>query len=560
MMLAALYDLARRERLLEDPDYEKHKVDYVLRIDEDGNFVSLEPTVDEDGTAVIRLVPRLPKRTVKVTPAFLFDNAKYVLGLGREERPGRNQRCVEAFRERVAALAGATGDAGAQAVLRFLDRREQQLSRITSARGEEWTGSEWIAFVLDSDGTTPVHERSKARAYWAAQRSRKSPGSGRARCLVTGHLTEPATLHGSIKRLPGAQTSGAALVSFNASAFASYGLDQGANAPVSRAAAEGYVTALNWLLESDGLRRHRAGVSVGDDAVTVFWTREKTNTADALLSLFAPSAEQAIHVAQSPFRGLEPSELDSSPFYAVTLSGNAARVVVRDWIVTIVADVKANVRQYFADLALAGDDGRPRPLWALLKSVEAPGRELPPDLGARFVGAALRGRAFPRELIGAALRRVRLPGETNERRLLHDRIALVKATWLRLHRPQRTKEELVSLDESNTTPAYLLGRLFAVLERLQAAALGDINATIRDRYFGAASSTPSMVFPRLIRLGMHHAAKAEYPGWLEKIEGQIIGALPPQRFPAVLSLEDQGLFAIGYYHQRERFFEKKKEQ
>jgi CRISPR-associated protein Csd1 len=185
---------------------------------------------------------------------------------------------------------------------------------------------------------------------------------------------------------------------------------------------------------------------------------------------------------------------------------------------------------------------------------------LSPDLGTRFVGAALRGRAFPRELIGASLRRIRLPAEKNDRNLLHDRIALIKATWLRLYRPRRNKEELVSLDESTTTPAYLLGRLFAVLERLQAAALGDVNASIRDRYFGAASSTPALVFPRLIRLGMHHAAKAEHSGWLEKITGQIVGALPAQRFPAVLSLEDQGLFAVGYYHQRERFFEKKKEQ
>jgi len=557
-MLTALYELAKRENL-PIGDYEKHKVDYLLRIGERGEFVSLEPTADEEGNATIRLVPRMPKRANKITASFLFDNAKYALGLGKEETPGRNARCSEAFREQVLALVEATGDAGAQAVLLFLDRRPEQIARITSARGEEWTGSEWIAFVLDSDGTMLVHERPKVRAYWASRRARAEGGED-VRCLVTGDLAEPATLHGSIKRLPGAQTSGAALVSFNASAFASYGLDQGANAPVSRAAAEGYVTALNWLLEGDGQRRHRAGVSVGNDAVTVFWTREKTDTADALLSLFAPSAEQAVHAAEGPFRGLEPGEFDASPFYAVTLSGNAARVVVRDWIETSVAEVKAHVKQYFADLRLAGDEGRPRPLWALLKSVESPGRELAPDLGARFVGAALRGHAFPRELIGVALRRVRLPADKNDRNLLHDRIALVKATWLRLYRPDRTKEELVSLDESNVAPAYLLGRLFAVLERLQAAALGDINATIRDRYFGAASSTPGVVFPRLIRLGMHHAAKAEHAGWLEKLEDQIVGSLPAQRFPAALPLEDQGLFAIGYFHQRERFFEKKKEQ
>lgn len=558
MMLAALYDLAKREGLLADADYEKHRIDYLIRIDEEGRFLALEPTADAEGIAAVKLVPRLPKRAVNITSGFLFDNAKYVLGVGKEEKAGRNERCAAAFQERIASLVEATKDDGARAVMRFFERRAKQFPRINSAKGEEWTGSEWIAFVLDSDGTKLVHERPKVREYWAAQRAASSEVA-RLRCLVTGELSEPARLHDSIKRLPGAQTSGASLVSFNASAFSSYGLDQGANAPVSRAAAEGYVTALNWLLESDGERRHRAGVSVGDSAVTVFWTREKTKTADALLSLFAPRKEEPMQVAEAPFRGLEPAEFDASPFYAATLSGNAARVAVRDWFETTVEDVKRNVKQYFADLRLGDDNSRPRPLWALLKSVEAPGRELPPDLGVRFVGAALKGRPFPRELIGASLGRIRLPPEKNDRHLLHDRVALIKATWLRLHRPRRKKEELVSLDESNPAPPYLLGRLFAVLERLQGVALGDINATIRDRYFGAASSTPAIVFPRLIRLGVHHAAKADAK-WLEKVEGQIIGALPAKQFPAALSLEDQGLFAVGYYHQRERFFEKKKEQ
>ncbi len=567
MMLAALYDLARREGLLEDPDYEQHRVDYFLRINEKGDFLSLEPTEDETGRPATCIAPRELEHTNKVQPRFLFDNAKYVLAVGAEKTAGRNEECSKTFQEAIGRLADSVDDDGVRAVAAFLNRRAEQIDSITKQRPtEEWNGGEYVAFVLDSDGTSPVHLRPNVESYWRAKR-RSSPSGTAVRCLVTGVVGQPSRMHGTIKRLPprGGPAKGALLVSFNASAFASYGLDQGANAPVSRAAAEGYVTALNWLLESDGQRRHRAGVSVGDDAVTVFWTREKTDTANALLSLFDPRAEQAIHIAEAPFRGLEPSEFDASPFYAVTLSGNAARVVVRDWIETTVAEVKENVGQYFADLALAGDDGRPRPLWALLKSVEAPGRELAPDLGSRFLRAALRGGIFPRELLSAALRRLRVPlrdsEKHTERELLHDRIALIKATWLRLNRPHHSKEDLVSLDESNITPAYLLGRLFAVIERLQGAAHGNkLNATVRDRYFTAASTRPASVFGPLLKLSMHHAAKADAGEWFEKLKTEIFRGLPPEPFPRVLALEDQALFAVGYYHQRARFFEKKKEQ
>jgi CRISPR-associated protein Csd1 len=152
--------------------------------------------------------------------------------------------------------------------------------------------------------------------------------------------------------------------------------------------------------------------------------------------------------------------------------------------------------------------------------------------------------------------RLRVPPEPKQRHVLHARVALIKAVLLRTYQ----KEVTMSLDQECRDPAYLLGRLFAVLERLQAAALNDLNATIRDRYFGAASATPATVFPRLLRLSVHHAAKADGAGWLEKLKGQLIDALPAQQFPNVLGLEQQGLFAVGYYHQREAFFRKRTDE
>lgn len=567
MMLGALYELAQREHLVDDPDYEKKKVDFFLIIDGQGSFLSLVSTHSAEGRAAEIAVPRFPKRTVAISAGFLFDNAKYILGLGGDDAE-RNERCVEAFRALIVDLAERTEDDGALAVARFFDRRKEQLAKIRARHPDgAFTGSEWIAFRLAGDDERCVHERPAVRAYWASLRqgSGDSEGGALLRCLVTGEIGLPARTHGNIKRVPDAQTSGAALVSFNAEAFLSQGLKQGENAPVSRAAAEGYVTALNWLLEGTPTRRFQYGFAVGDSAVLVFWTREANKFPDTFLSLMDPPLEHDAvrRLVESPLKGLDPEPIDHTAFYAVTLSGNAARVVVRDWMATTVEEAKLHLSDYFKALSIDGDTDEPLGIRRLLDAVTAPsGRGLSPDLAARLLHAALYGSPFPRELLAAALRRLRLPPhKLDERRHLRARCALIKATLMRLPNREERKEVTVSLDERNTEVPYLLGRLFAALERLQGEAQGDINTTIRDRFFGSASSTPSLVFPRLLRLSVHHAAKTASGGrdhWFESVKAKIINALPAARLPQTLSLEEQGLFAIGYYHQRQSFFTPRK--
>ncbi len=566
MMLGALYELAQREHLVDDPDYEKKKVDFFLRIDAKGSFRGLIPTRTDGGRAHEIPVPRAPKRSSGISAGFLFDNAKYVLGLGGDIE--RNERCVEAFRALVTELVERTHDEGAIAVARFFERRQAQLAAITAQHPDgAWTGSKWIAFMLDGDDERCVHDRPAVRAHWASLRQGSGDGGGGApiRCLITGVIGPPARTHGNIKRVPDAQTSGAALVSFNAEAFASQGLKQGENASVSRAAAEGYVTALNWLLEGTPTRRFRHGITVGESAVLVFWTRKASPFTDTFSLLMEPPTDpEAVKLlVESPLRGLAPGPIDDTAFYAVTLSGNAARVVVRDWMEITIAEAKSHLRAYFDALAIDGDAGEPLGIRRLLDAVTAPsGRGVSPDLGARLLHAALHGSPFPRELLAAALRRLRLPPhKLDERRQLRARCALIKATLLRLPERGSRLEVPVSLDERNTDVPYLLGRLFAALERLQGEAQGDINATIRDKFFGAASATPSLVFPRLLRLSVHHAAKASSGGrdpWVEIVKAKIIDQLPPAQLPRTLSLEDQGLFAIGYYHQRQSFFTPRK--
>jgi len=492
MMLHALCGLAAREKLVETPAFEMRRVDFILQIARSGRLIALIPTHDDDGRAKEFWVPRLPKRTVAVSSGVLVDNATYVLGVRKkgDTASQRAARCADAFRREVESLAGNSADPGLAAVRALLADRVAARASVFKHRAEsEWTGSEWLAFQLKDDGEL-VHERSAVRRLLQARSRQDDAAANVGRCLVSGEIGPIARLHPSIKGIPGAQTSGASVVSFNKSAFESHGLHQGANAPIGIAAAKAYTTALNWLLAPHAGRRHRYGVTIGE-AVLVFWTRRTDPATDAIASLFDPSEEQVQQVVESPLRGLEPGELDTNAFFALTLSGAQSRVVVRDWLETTTGEVKRNLRAYWQDLALEGGPPAPRPVWKLLASVEAPGgRGLPPDLATRLLTSALRGTPFPRELLGAALRRLRLPAGAHERDALRDRCSLVKAVLNRQFRSSNRKEVPVPVDESCKEPPYLLGRLFAVLERLQGTALGDVNASIRDRFFGSASATP----------------------------------------------------------------------
>ena len=565
MILQALCAYAEREHLVEDPVLEMRKVDYILTVRNDGLVVGATPTAGDDGRAKMMAGPRAPKRAVNIVAGLLFDNSTYVLEVAKvaedDSEPSdaeREKARVRAHAFEVAAegLARGSTDAGVQAVFLFSKRRDENRKRVFNLLpAVEWTGSEWLAFSLaDAEGEL-IYQRPGVKDALRSVSSVASSEASVGQCLVTGQIGPLARLHPSIKHVPKGQSSGASLVSFNADAFTSHGLSQGDNAPISERSAMLYGAALNHMLERTPARYYRSGVGVGDDAVIVFWTRHRDDTADFLASLFQPSTTDVTNVMESPWKGLEPGEFDAEPFYAMTLGGNASRVVVRDWLEVTTGAVKASVRLYFQDLQISEKAAKPLPLWMLLKAVESPGGQgLSPQLGARLFRSALSGAPFPRELLGLALRRLRLPPKDDEASITRHRCALIKAVLCRQFRNAGRKELTVSLDESNHEVPYLLGRLFAVLERLQRVAQGDVNVSIRDRFFGSASATPSLVFPRLLKLSIHHAAKAESSGWLEKIKGQVIDALPPARFPGTLSLDDQGLFAVGYYHQREWFF------
>jgi CRISPR-associated protein Csd1 len=575
MMLRALVAYADRVGL-GDLDFEPRPVDYELRLLEDGTFAGLVALGQgkERGRGE-RLPADPPSKNNPGFPTFVVDKAQYVLCVSKPNEKGGNAK--KSFDSYVALLdeaSRATNDAGLKGLYAFLAREDQVtearaalVEREPKAEGRD--GKVLVPAIATSGGWERVHERVAVASWWSARRASERARASEATpecCLVTGALGAVARTHGALKGPPFPGT-GAKLVAFDKDAFASHGLDQGANAPVSEPAARKYVAALNAMLARDPQGRRESAVDV-DDGVIVFWTRDESDAPAFVLDVLNPprTARDAADAAASPWRGARPV-FSPSPFYAVTLSANQARVVVRDWLETTADAVAANLARWFGDLQL-GEDEAPVPLQPMLRALQAAPtaqgdkRGLPPNLAGRLFGAAVFGGPLPRELLAAAVARMRVPppsrGESGD--VLRFRAAVIKATLIRSYQ----KEISVALDETNTDRAYLLGRLFAALEKLQLIASGrgkDLNATIRDRYYGAASTTPASVFGRLLGLSMHHASKTRDDGLgivAEKAKASIMTKLPAEGFPRTLRLAEQGLFAIGYYHQREAFFTSKR--
>ncbi|MFH0765143.1 MAG: type I-C CRISPR-associated protein Cas8c/Csd1, partial [Calditrichota bacterium] len=355
------------------------------------------------------------------------------------------------------------------------------------------------------------------------------------------------------------QSSGANIVSFNLDAFNSYAKTQGYNAPVGKKAEFAYTTALNTLLAKDSHQRLQVG-----DTSTVFWAARENPMENLYTDFFGEKVEvKSIQDNESlkalynaPQSGAPPLQEDLTPFYVLGLSPNAARIAARFWYDGTVGEVAKNIRQYFDDTAIVHSPWEPEhlSLFRLLVSTAVQGKSenIQPNLAGDIMESILTGTPYPQTLLGAAVRRIHAEHEIN-----YPRVALIKAVLCRDARfYKKTEKEVgMSLDTENTNPGYRLGRLFAVLERVQERARPNLNATIRERFYGSASSTPVVAFPHLLKLKNYHIAKLENKGEavnFEKRLGEILDGLTD--FPAHLCLADQCRFAIGYYHERQSFF------
>jgi CRISPR-associated protein Csd1 len=593
MIYRALVELAEREGLTTDMTYEPKPVHYLIRLGKNGTYLgylapvetpSLDPTGRPRGEpkAVIRSIPRRSDRTSHDEAEFLVDKAEYVFGIdptGKRsaEKRARRQALFRAAVE--AAAAQVPSSAGLQAILAFLARELPTELRELLAPD---TGVEKVqraaalfAFVYEPDGGVRcVHDEPEVQAYWRQRVD--SEGADQGQCLVTGKRDVPLTrLHAKPKGIPPVSKTrgGVPLTSVNQRSFESYGLGALGGAPISRDANLAIEAALNRLLDprypqpGTGRPFPRRCEVVSPDTVVVYWSREEASELDFIHEVERNDPEAVGTMLRTPSAGRPAALEDPSVFYALILSGVQGRGIVRSFIESTVREVAESVDRYREDSRIVrpyGDPSGGYPLGDARRSLVPRGdlEMLPPALGTDLYLAILRGHPFPATLLEAAVRRNRtrlFPVGPRGRR--DERPFAVRCSLLKAYLRRNTKEDVsVALDTSRIDGPYRLGRLLAVIDKLQQDALNDVNATIVDRYYGSASATPESVFPTLLRRTQHHLAKLrrEKPGLavvrdrlLQEIVAEVRG------FPKTMRLEEQARFALGFYHQRQALFTSK---
>jgi CRISPR-associated protein Csd1 len=570
------------------PGFEWKEIPILLVLKADGTPISLEPT-HESGRAKSYLVPQAAKRTVGVEANLFWDNPEYVLGVVLKSKKRSGKKTEDGIKKRVSAQhaafikriddLGDIDDIGVQAIKLFLQMGKKIV--LLKALGEPWTklsneGSN-LSFKLAGDSCL-ILERPPVKL--AIQSAIAKTNDDQITCLVTGQKDVIELLHPPIRRIFGGKTE-TNIVSFNLDPFKSFGKDQGANAPIGKTAAFAYTTALNHLLGKGSKQRMQVG-----DASTVFWAEKANSFEHQVADFFSEppknDPDRGVRAVESLFRSIETGAFlidgnGKNRFYVLGLSPNASRIAIRFWIVASILEMAHTICQHFKDTEVVPSrDHSNWPRWhslsALLSATANETKydkskhnlvyyrgkyfDVKPNLAGETMRAILEGLPYPQTLLQAAVRRI---GAEHE--ITYPRAAIIKACINRAtrFRTPNMKEELkMSLDESNTNIGYRLGRLFAALEKIQQEANPGINTTIRDRFYGAASGTPVTVFGNLMRLKNHHLAKLERPGrrvFFQKLIGQIIDGVDAKiAFPAHLTLEDQGRFAIGYYHQMQVFF------
>ena len=596
--LAAYADTYLADRLA-DPAFEEKPVGWVIGIYADGTFAQLirrarevargRRTYFED---LPLIVPKSPVNRNSGTYALPgCDAVAYLVGPGeawsKEKDPVKKERetakQVAQHADFVAKVTAIANDLKAPAWLaaaRFFEKAVEVGKVRAALEGENIkTGSITMTVVPReaSAGSVPtLIEDPTFRAWWRGRYATDSgaridPASS-AMCLISGRVGPVSETHDKIKGVSplGGQASGVALMSFDKSAFRSYGWKNNANSPVSPDRASAYVLALNDLLHAGA---HRRGATT-DKLVTtrkdvagtgfLFWSARPTDD-DLLALIMEPNEDSVRSLLDSVRSGRAPDEFEESDVFLLAVTGNGGRLVVRHWSHDSLANMRRRIADWFRQLRIAnvlaeGAIADGFPLWRLVLATERDGAEVknvPSIRGLELVRRAFEGAPLGYSLLAALLARLRVAGETA--RLAPHRIALVRMTVNDIATRSGSGEALMTeaLDSALTNPAYLCGRLLAVFGSLQHRAQGDVGVTVVDRYYALASTNPAVAFPKIEQLGQHHLRKlrrddgaAAYSIEARLVELHASIARHGGRFPGQLSLEDQGRFAIGFHHQK----------
>lgn len=618
--LCRYYDVLAEDKgaTIAGPGYSNGKVSFALVLSPDGELLYIVDLRRDEKKPRPRdmEVPLQVTRSSNIAPNVLCDNAKYIFGAEKFKRgefekkflkPSRkgtlpnykilaenekevvvvHQRsrdCFEAFKKQQREVFDSLDDAGIRALFAFLDTWDPE-SFVQHPKVAEYIDDLFTSgnCIFECDGVY-LHEKPAVMKVWEQHITKKDIKDAlTAQCLVTGEEAVVARIHDDLKGVVGAQMSGASLVSFNDDSFCSYGKKQSFNAPISESAMFKYTTALNYLLSRQDYRMRIA------DATVVFWAETNGTACEEIVSFFLDppgttegeeseenpepervqdwqKIEQIKDILDKVRKGqkIHTADVGADPetnFYMLGLSPNNARLAVRFWYADSFGSFITRVARHHLDMEIDRGDYDPRyvSLYRLLRETVAQNSDntaASPLLGGLVMRSILDGTPYPTQMYGAILSRARVEGSINS-----IRAGFIKAYLLRLSRAGLTNLEedmiSVSLNEENPNVPYRLGRLFAVLERAQTSTDKGVKSTINSKYFSSASATPAVVFPVLLKLAQHHVAKSD---WGVKITRDIEETLEGvNEFPAYLSLEEQGMFMLGYYHQRKASFKKKEE-
>lgn len=556
------------------PGWGKGKVSYALCIGTDGvleQVVSVQTEQARGNKTVLApqlmTLPAPVKRSSGIAANFLCDTSSYLLGADNKGKPQRALDCFQACKDLHERLLQGTDSPAARAVLAFFRAWQPEQAAGHPALASCWeeimTGGN---LVFRYDGTF-VHEDRSVQRAWDNHYQAEGDGPEMV-CLVTGERRTAENIHPSIKNVQGAQSSGAALVSFNASAFCSYGKERNYNAPTSKYAAFAYTTALNHLL-ADWKHVYRMG-----DTTVVCWAKCGGDIYQNMMGwmLFGQDPPYTLPDLQGALNNLcsgmavdlDEQRLDPNmDFYILGLAPNSARLSVRFFLRNTFGAFLRNAQAHQQRLTIVKpsyDKFATFPMWKLLdETVNQNSRDKTPvpNMAGAVLRSILTDTRYPATLLNGVALRIRA-----ERSVTRGRAAIVKAYYLKNPHPDVPKEVLtVSLNPDATNVPYTLGRLFSVLEAVQSSANPGINATIKDKYFNSASATPAIVFPILMNLAQKHLKKLDV-GLRTHYDKQITALLSKlgDEYPPHLNLPQQGSFQLGYYHQTQSRFEKKEEK
>ncbi len=578
MILQALnnyYD--RKQQDLPPFGFEEKAIPFIIVLDEAGHFVHLEANSEiEEGKSIVRPL-RVPKATGRSgakayeTAYCLWDHYGYVVQQPRMAKPealptkkdvADAQKQHASFKREVVRISNdLPDDTGVQAVQLFIQSENEIAQLKAHDIWPECLKVKGCNLTFRLAGSNHLVCQSPQVIDWVTSRSLSKEDVQTGFCLVTGKPAEIVRLHDVVS---GVSQKPAPLAAINEPAYTSFGKDKGFNFPVGMQAVFKYTTALNHLLRKSSSNKFRI-----TDTSYVCWA-ERPNKLEGFTPLFLSSADddpdstaKAVKTLfSSIYNGAYQASDGQDRFFVLGLSPNSARIVVRYWKTGTIGEFVENYALWFSDLELTGRGHYGYPsLKKLLRATALQFKDdnIPPNLPGEVVRAILSGGRLPETLIQAVLRRIR----AEKGNVIYSRACAIKAYLNRKYRFATTGqgELTVSLDKEETRIGYCLGRLFAVLEKLQLDAQPGIKATIRDRYYSSASTAPKTVFGTLIRLSTHHIKKLENPAWrvnAEKRIGEVMRIITD--FPAHLNLENQGLFALGYYHQKQDFYTKKTDQ